>query len=91
MTTSVECIVFRCRKQEEMYLYLRADLNTAELPHALLKMTGHLTPVMNLDLAPARKLARVDVAQVIGALRETGYFLQMPPDGRIKAHLYSGD
>ena len=74
-----------------MYLYVRSDLKPDTLPEALLKHVGKLTQVMSLSLRPERKLARVDVTQVLQKIAEVGYYLQMPPDGHIKAHLHFGD
>jgi uncharacterized protein YcgL (UPF0745 family) len=88
---SLACVVYRCGKQEEMYLYLRADLSTDALPEALRHRTGKLTQAMTLDLGPERKLARVDTVKVMQQLQTAGYYLQMPPDGHIKGHLYFGD
>ena len=34
---------------------------------------------MDLILTPERKLAQVDVLQVIQAVNEVGFFLQLPP------------
>ena len=59
------CIVYRCGKQDEMYLYLRADLKLDDIPEPLRQRTGRLTEVMRLHLTPERKLARVDVLRVI--------------------------
>jgi uncharacterized protein YcgL (UPF0745 family) len=88
---SDKCAVYRCSKQQEMYLYLRGDLKPDILPPALLQRMGQLTHVMDLELTPQRKLARVDIARVSEKLRDPGYYLQMPPDGHIKGHLYFGD
>lgn len=89
--TTIDCAIFRCGRQEEMYLYLRSDRKPEDLPEALLKLTGRLVHVMDLSLNAQRRLARVDVAQVIERLAQGGYFLQMPPDGHLKAHLHFGD
>jgi len=86
-----DCVIYRCSRQEEMYLYLRADLKPEELPEGLLRLTGKLIQTLSLSLGPERKLARVDVLQVIEALGRQGYFIQMPPDGYLKAHLHFGD
>lgn len=88
---SIECTVYRCKRQDEMYLYVRGGLDTASLPEGLLKITGALTQVMQLKLDGSRKLARVDAAKVAEALASPGYYLQMPPDGHIKANLHFGD
>lgn len=87
----MECVVYRCKKQDEMYLYLRADLQPESLPEALRKRTGALTAVMNLTLTAERKLARVDVKHVMAALESRGLFLQMPPDGLLNPNLHFGD
>lgn len=73
-----------------MYLYLRSDLPTTDLPPPLLAKVGRLTPVMNLELSPARRLARVDVLRVIEAIGSSGYFLQLPPNGAVNARLNFG-
>lgn len=85
------CIVYRCSRQAEMYLYLRADLDPKTLPEALVQRAGRLTEVMRLELRPERRLARVDVGRVIAQLASAGYFLQLPPNGQLEAHLYFGD
>lgn len=88
--TSIECVVYRCSKQQDMYVYLRADLTPADLPEPLLARTGSLSQVMLLELRPERRLARVDVLRVIQELGSTGYFLQLPPKGAVNAKLNFG-
>lgn len=88
---STPCVVYRCSRQADLYLYLRADLEPARLPEPLLKRAGQLTEVMRLDLHAERRLARVDVSKVIEQLRSAGYFLQLPPNGLLDPHLYFGD
>ena len=77
--------------------FMRAPLDPVDLqaahflhlPESLHKRIGRTELVMELDLHPDRKLARVDVVQVIAALREQGYFLQLPPEWN--PALYFGD
>ncbi|MGH8461553.1 MAG: YcgL domain-containing protein [Stenotrophobium sp.] len=85
------CTVYRCAQQSEMYLYLRTGLATESLPATLLRITGKLTQVMDLDLDQRQSLARVDVTRVRHDLFETGYYLQMPPGGLLDGHLRDGD
>lgn len=87
----IECQVLRCSRQDEMYVYLRADLKAEALPPELLQRLGRLTPVMRLTLDAQKRLARVDAATVIERLRNTGWYLQMPPRDRVDAHLHFGD
>lgn len=85
------CRVFRCSRQAELYLYLRQDLEPEVLPEALRQRLGQLAVVMTLTLSPERALARVDAARVRAAMAEPGYFVQLPPQGQIDAHLHQGD
>lgn len=73
-----------------MYLYVHEDKKLEELPEDLMKLVKELTHVMDLELSPERKLARVDIMLVMKQLEEPGYFLQMPPDP-LKPDLYQGD
>lgn len=81
--SDIDCVVYRCGKRDEMYLYLVQDEegegDLARLPEELLRHTGKLEEVMKLSLTPERKLARVEVSDVITALQDKGYYLQMPP------------
>jgi len=90
MSASLSCVVYRCSQQQDMYVYLRADLTPADVPEALRARMGALSPVMNLELHPQRRLARVDVLRVIEALTGTGYFLQLPPNGAVNPKLNFG-
>ena len=80
----MKCAIFRCSKKQEMYLYAtHQEDDTAildALPDGLKQLTGVLTRVMDLELNGERKLARVDVRDVIAALDEKGYYLQYPPN-----------
>lgn len=89
--SSIDCVIYRCSKQTEMYLYLRPDMKTESLPEGLLKKTGKLTQVMELTLSKERKLARVEVSSVIKQLAGQGWFLQLPPPDIVDAHLHFGD
>ncbi len=69
-----------------MYLYLRERDGFDLLPDGLRRLFGRPELVMELDLDPGRRLARVDARQVIASLRSSGYFLQMPPIEDPHAH-----
>lgn len=83
------CWIYRSGKKEEMYLYAASEDGLDELPEELMKMFGSATLVMQLDLHEERTLARVDVAVVMAALKENGYYLQMPPT--LVPDLYHGN
>ena len=63
-----------------MYLYLAEEDGYDDLPEPLKQGFGKPTLVMALELEAERKLARVDTAQVLDALENQGFFLQMPPE-----------
>lgn len=72
-----------------MYLYLADENGYEELPQALREGFGTPSLIMTIKLAPDRKLARVDVVEVLDALTHQGYFLQMPP--KLEPHMYYGE
>ena len=80
----MKCVIFRCSKKQEMYLYVPWQEDEAtllkHLPAALLALTGRLEKVMELELSPTRKLARANVAELMAALQEKGFYLQSPPN-----------
>jgi uncharacterized protein YcgL (UPF0745 family) len=88
---SISCRIYRSTRQPEMYIYLRADLRLDSLPEPLAQRSGKLIEVMTLELHAERRLARVDVQQVMSALQARGYFVQLPPDGLMHANLDDGD
>lgn len=76
--------IFRCDKKDQMYLYTPfqedEEAIIQALPEELLKLTGQLKKVMDLDLTPEQKLARADINNVIASITEKGYYLQYPPN-----------
>lgn len=73
------CQVYRSSRQEQMYLYVSKQDGLSRVPEALLKRFGEPEPILLLNLDGSRKLARVDAEEVVEAIREQGFFLQMPP------------
>lgn len=71
--------IFRCSKRAEMYLYVDKATGLDGLPDDLLASLGDLSHVMVLKLNEDRHLARADVERVMAAIREQGFYLQMPP------------
>lgn len=86
----MSCKVYRCARQDEMYLYLIDEDDPNQLPKELLELVKGLSFVMELELHSDRKLAREDVEQVMKNIEDKGYHLQMPPDP-LKTELHYGD
>jgi hypothetical protein len=78
-SSPVKCSIYRCSRQDEMYLYVHERLSLDEIPEELGKRTGRLDLVMELELTAGRSLAREDVNKVIANLLQQGFHLQMPP------------
>lgn len=76
---AVICQIYRSRKEEGMYLYVKKAQGLSIVPEVLLKRFGRAEPAMVLSLTADKKLARADIAKVLAALDEPGYYLQMPP------------
>jgi len=72
--------IYRSGKKEGLYLYVKKDQDITELPAVLMKQFGKAEFSMTLLLTEEKKLARVDVKDVLAALNEQGFFLQMPPN-----------
>lgn len=73
------CTIYRSPKHEGMYLYVDKTEDLARVPESLLKRFGKPELAMTLVLHPERKLARVDINQVLADLAENGFSLQLPP------------
>lgn len=79
MQGKILCEVFRSSRKEEMYLYVDKLHGLVDVPEPLLERFGKPLSAMTLILTEDRKLARVKAADVMAAIREQGYYFQMPP------------
>lgn len=73
------CQIFRSPRKQEMYLYVEKARGVVDVPEPLLEQFGEPEAVMTLLLTPQRKLARVNIGEVLEAIEKNGFFLQMPP------------
>jgi uncharacterized protein YcgL (UPF0745 family) len=76
----MHCWIYKSSRKQEMYLYLADKDGFDELPEPLRQGFGKPSLVIAIELDADRKLARVETAQVLNALRTQGYYLQMPPE-----------
>lgn len=75
----LRCWIYKDGPWGQTYLYLAQEDGFDAAPPGLIERMGRLQFVMELELHAGRKLARADVAQVMKALDEKGYYLQLPP------------
>lgn len=73
------CFIYKSAKKDELYLFVANKDDFSDVPDVLMKGFGNPEFVMELDIHPARQLARGDATDVITALEQQGFFLQMPP------------
>lgn len=71
--------VYKSLRKADTYVYLAEREAFDALPEPVRAQLGALEFVLEVDLAPGRRLARVDVAQVREALTSRGFFIQVPP------------
>ena len=71
--------VYKSQRKADTYLYLAARDDFACLPESLRAQLGPLQFVLEVELTPQRKLARVDPAVVRANLTGQGFHVQFPP------------
>lgn len=77
--TPSRCVVYKSLRRVDTYVFLAVDRAPLDLPAAVRDALAPLAWLMELDLASTRKLARIEPAALIAALRDHGYYLQLPP------------
>ncbi|MEW9799128.1 YcgL domain-containing protein [Alteromonas sp. CYL-A6] len=71
--------VYKTRKKQGMYLYIKEKDKFDDVPDALMASFGTPELVMLLALNKREKLAGVDKDKLVASLNEKGFYLQMPP------------
>lgn len=84
MSAAISIRVLAGKRKPDTYLYISADAETEDLPAELLVLLGELREVITLDITPERQLATCTGAEVLEALANAGYYLQMPPGERTR-------
>jgi uncharacterized protein YcgL (UPF0745 family) len=72
--------VFRSSKNDDTYLFVRRGQKWEALPESLRGIFGQPVHSMDLILTPDRKLARTTGRQVLEAIDDKDFFLQMPEE-----------
>ena len=73
------CDVYRSNREEGVYLYVLRSSGLAGVPEVLLQKFGKPEVALTLTLKPGRKLARCNADDVLKAIDEQGFYLQLPP------------
>jgi len=75
----MKAFVYKSARRADTFVYLKARDAFEALPLPLRERLGGLSFVLEVELTPQRKLARVDADLVRASLNDRGYFLQLPP------------
>lgn len=71
--------IYRSSRIEGMYLYVGKTEALTRVPEPLLQKFGRPEHAMTLLLHSGRTLARAETADVMAAIQQQGFYLQMPP------------
>lgn len=75
----IEVCVYKSESKAETYVYLAADDEFAGLPQAFQDQFGVAQVFLNFWLHEEKVLAQADAKKVLAALRDQGFYLQLPP------------
>jgi uncharacterized protein YcgL (UPF0745 family) len=75
----MQAYVYKSRRKSDTYVYLRERDGFGLIPEPLRASLGGLDFVLEVELAPDRKLAQADPAVVRTNLAAHGFHLQFPP------------
>ncbi len=78
MALLMKTVIYKGHKKQDSYLYIEQEDDFSRVPEILITALGKLEFVMAVDLSSQKKLAQADIKQVISALQEDGFYLQMP-------------
>lgn len=87
------CVIYRSPKRDQTYLYVEKKDDFSRVPEALMQGFGKPQLAMLLPLDGSRKLVSADIEKVKTALRDEGFYLQIPPpiESLLKIHLKNED
>ncbi|NWN90445.1 YcgL domain-containing protein [Marinobacter adhaerens] len=72
--------VFRSSKKSDTYIFVRRGQDWDELPESLKQVFGRPVHSMDLIMTPERKLARTTGEEVLSAIADKDFYLQMPEE-----------
>ncbi len=73
------CTIYKSAKKDQTYLFVKQRDDFSDVPEALLDTFGTPILVTIINLETKDKLAMSDINKVRIALKEKGFYLQLPP------------
>ncbi|VAW85711.1 hypothetical protein MNBD_GAMMA16-293 [hydrothermal vent metagenome] len=83
----MNCVVYRSKVKDLTYLYVCKEGDFSQVPESLLRMLGTLEQAMHLELHVGKKLAQVEVLELMGHLKDVGWYLQIPNRDELPKHI----
>lgn len=83
----IPCYVYASRRKPGLYIYLPNEDDWSAIPEQIQQYLGATERVLELELTPERQLARASGAEVIEAMEQQGFYLQMPPGDPAELHV----
>ncbi|SDJ75753.1 MULTISPECIES: YcgL domain-containing protein [Ferrimonas] len=82
------CAIYKSNRKAETYLYINKRDDFSDVPQALLDTFGQPQFVMVVPLSKIKQLAQADLDKVKQALKDQGFYLQLPPpqEDLLKTH-----
>ena len=71
--------IYRSKKKEGLYLYVPKGKEVETLPETLIHQFGKAEYSMMIVLTKDKPLARANAKDVLAAIDEQGFYLQLPP------------
>ncbi|WP_428943209.1 YcgL domain-containing protein [Pantoea sp. FN060301] len=83
------CVIYRSAKRDQTYLYVEKKDDFSRVPAELMQGFGKPQLAMLLPLDGSKQLVNANLEKVKAALKEQGYYLQVPPppESLLKMHL----
>lgn len=73
------CAVYKSSRKADTYLFVKKRDYFDDVPVALMDMFGVPQLVMVFPIAKRESLGMADIDKVRAAMKENGYYLQIPP------------
>lgn len=73
------CDVYKGSKTLDLYIYVSRSDGLKRVPTALMDKFGEPKLALSFMLTEDKKLAREDPKKVLAAIKESGFYLQLPP------------
>ena len=76
----MQVTIYRSSVKDGLYVYLASTQGLASLPAPVMKQLGAPEKAMEIELDKNRKLSNADASEVLEAIENQGFYVQMPHD-----------